>query len=729
MTPRFAFAAALLGFAVSPVFAQDATPEASPPPVDREPMTEITVFGVRSDPDRVAGSAHRIDQETLEEYRYDDINRVLNFVPGVYVREEDGEGLRPNIGLRGASADRSQKVTLMEDGILIGPAPYSAPAAYFFPLTTRMVGVEVFKGPASIQHGPQTIGGAVNLVSAPIPDKTEAMIDAAGGSDAFRRLHLRGGSRWGDTGLMGEFVHLGSDGFKQLDGGGDTGFEKNELLAKGAWNLGVGTLEVRVGYADEVSNETYLGLTEADFRDNATRRYRASALDRMDWEWSGGRIGWTQPLLGGSLKLTGYTQNFTRAWRKFNNFGGADIREVLANPETPFNQLFVGVLQGEDTDGVAGSPDDLRIGTNDRDFVASGVQGEMNWEFGERVTHLLQVGLRFHYDEIERLHDEFAFEQINGQLVDNGRSRAILTDNMADTEALALWLRDEIIIDRWTFVPGVRVESIRSTIEDRLAGSARDNDYTVVLPGLGVSYELTADLRLLAGVHRGFAPAAPSVTAENDPEKSVNYEAGARWQSLFGQFEAIAFFNDYSNLTAICTVSSGCSPSDLDTQTNAGAVEAYGLEAGWNHSFAVRPGLSMPLRLTYTFTEAEFGESFVSSDPQFGNVEAGFELPYVPRDRANAMVGLDAGKWGADLSVSYLSRMRDRAGSGAFSSSEGSDDFVVLDLAARYQVLPKLELNGRIDNLLDEEYVVARRPYGARPGKSQVFQVGVVYRY
>lgn len=132
MTPRFAFAAALLGFAVSPVFAQDATPEASPPPADREPMTEITVFGVRSDPDRVAGSAHRIDQETLEEYRYDDINRVLNFVPGVYVREEDGEGLRPNIGLRGASADRSQKVTLMEDGILIGPAPYSAPAAYFF---------------------------------------------------------------------------------------------------------------------------------------------------------------------------------------------------------------------------------------------------------------------------------------------------------------------------------------------------------------------------------------------------------------------------------------------------------------------------------------------------------------------------------------------------------------------------------------------------------------------
>ncbi|MEO0367036.1 MAG: TonB-dependent receptor plug domain-containing protein, partial [Pseudomonadota bacterium] len=216
---------------------------------DQEDIDEIVITGIFDEPDRVTGSAHRIDEVTLEQFQYTDVNRTLNLVPGVYAREEDGVGLRPNIGLRGGSSDRSQKVVLMEDGVLLGPAPYSAPAAYFFPLTRRMVGIEVFKGPASIEFGPQTIGGAINLVSAPIPDATTGSVEVSGGSDGYRHLHARAGTQGETYGVLAEFMHFGSDGFKQLDGGGDTGFDKNEFIFKVARELGPGKLELRFTYA------------------------------------------------------------------------------------------------------------------------------------------------------------------------------------------------------------------------------------------------------------------------------------------------------------------------------------------------------------------------------------------------------------------------------------------------------------------------------------------------
>ena len=57
---------------------------------------------------RVGGSAHLLTEEQLEAFESDDPHTVLLKVPGVYLRQEDGYGLRPNIGLRGASSDRSK---------------------------------------------------------------------------------------------------------------------------------------------------------------------------------------------------------------------------------------------------------------------------------------------------------------------------------------------------------------------------------------------------------------------------------------------------------------------------------------------------------------------------------------------------------------------------------------------------------------------------------------------
>ena len=118
----------------------------------------------------VSGSSALIDSDQIRDELATDINQLLKTVPGTYIREEDGYGLLPNIGIRGATSERSAKITLMEDGVLIAPAPYAAPEAYYFPTLARMQAVEVLKGASQLRYGPQTTGGVVNLVSTSQPD-------------------------------------------------------------------------------------------------------------------------------------------------------------------------------------------------------------------------------------------------------------------------------------------------------------------------------------------------------------------------------------------------------------------------------------------------------------------------------------------------------------------------------------------------------------------------------
>lgn len=719
----------LIAAALLPTGAWAQAPETSD--TDTETSVELqqmTIFGTAEALQRATGSAHLVDEQTLEAFDYADIHRILNVVPGVYVRGEDGYGLRPNIGIRGGNSDRSQKVTLMEDGVLFGPAPYAAPAAYYFPLSQRMTGVEVFKGPAAIQYGPQTIGGAINLLSAPLPDRRAGLLALTGGSDADRSLHARAATPLGDHALQAELVYLGSDGFKTLDGGGDTGFDKAEGLLKYGRELGQGRLVLRVGAATETSDETYLGLTEEDFRSDPTRRYRGSALDEMTWDWHGLRADIEHPLWGGDLHVTAYDHRFDRAWTKFNNFRGADIRDVLANPDTPRNQLFYQGLTGEaDTTPGAGD-DDLLIGTNDRSFRSSGLQARYVRHLGGRLDHSLRLGLRLHSDRIRRLHDELAYEMVDGQLERNNAPRSITANNTGRANALALWVQDEMVVGRWTIVPGLRMEAVQTEFVDRRAGAKNRNRNVTLLPGIGVSFAQTRSLTWIGGVHRGYSPASPGLS-DAEPEDAWNAEAGFRWQGSPVAIELVAFLSDYSNLTGICTFSSGCDDAQLGEQTNAGSVSVAGLETTVSRMQPLTAGLTLQLEASHTWTNGEFDESFDSSNPQFGAVEAGFELPYVPEHRANLLLGLRANRWQADASVTYVSAMRDQAGRGEIPDDSGSDAYTVLDVAGRYQVTPRVDITARVDNLLDEVYVVSRRPFGARPGRPLAARVGVEMRW
>ena len=62
---------------------------------------------------RLPGSVDVVDRETLDRANVMTTNEALRKIPGVNVRDEEGLGLRPNIGIRGLNPTRSNKVLLL----------------------------------------------------------------------------------------------------------------------------------------------------------------------------------------------------------------------------------------------------------------------------------------------------------------------------------------------------------------------------------------------------------------------------------------------------------------------------------------------------------------------------------------------------------------------------------------------------------------------------------------
>jgi Fe(3+) dicitrate transport protein len=695
-------------------------------------LDTLWVIAPPEDRARVAGSAHQVTEADLERFEYNDISRVLTQVPGVYVRGEDGYGLRPNIGLRGVNSDRSSKVTLMEDGILLGPAPYAAPPAYFFPLTTRFTGVEVFKGPASIRFGPNTIGGAINVQTRPVPTQPTGYFDVAAGNDRFGKFHGywgTGGETWG---VLGEAVRLQTSGFKELDGGGDTGFAKNEVMLKGRLNTPRGQglvhqLDIKLGYSDERSNETYLGLSRADFEATPYRRYLASANDEMDWTRTQVQVGY---LLTGretaDLQVVAYRHDFDRAWTKLNRFrDGPEIKDILANP-VGRSRVFYSILTGDED--TAAPEQALMIGTNHRTYVSEGVALVSHWRptLGP-VRQKFEFGARLHYDKIERDHTEDAYFMTRRTLVPEGTAEETTVRNRGSARSIALHLQDQVEWGDLLVVPGVRLELIDTWYRDFLARSRSSNADNVWLPGIGVHYQLVNWLGVLAGAHKGFSPVSPGQPDAVKPEESLNYEAGARlaWEDT--RAELIGFYNNYSNLTGECTFSSGCGEDLLNRQFNGGAVHVYGAEAVASQEVDGPLGTRLRGELNYTLTLSEFQTSFVSESPQFGRVEEGDQLPYVPVHQGTAIASVRRLPWSVSLSASYVGEMRDIPGQGEIPESERIEEHWVLDTGADYNVTEHTRVYLTVNNLLNSAYPISYRPFGLRPGAPLQGMIGVKY--
>jgi Fe(3+) dicitrate transport protein len=702
-----------------------------------EGIDTITIFGRQADVADVPGSAHKIDSEELEIFNTADILRALRTVPGVYLQEEEGFGLRPNIGIRGSGLDRSARIALLEDGILIAPAPYSAPSAYYFPTQRRMNALEVLKGPASVAIGPRTTGGAINMISTPIPDAMGVMADVRVGEHGTADAHINAGNRGERVSWLLETVQAGSDGFKTIEGpvGGDTGYDLEDYVAKlqidsDPRSSVYQSLRVKLGYTEQDSNETYLGLTDEDFTATPYNRYAASANDNFQSEHEQYQATYViDPGNSWRAQVTAYRNDFWRNWYKVQSVGGESISNVLEDPTTYATEL--GYMQG------VTSPDDaVQIRANNRNYYSQGVQASLQWDTGFGDTDIaLTTGIRIHEDEEDRFQHQDGYRMDSGTLVlTTAAAPGSQTNRVSEADVRAVFVDAEIRAGDWILTPGVRFEDIDMTRLDyatddpsRSQGPSRvrENSTQVVIPGMGALYRVSEEWRLLAGLHKGFNPPAPGSSAGE--EDSLNFEAGARYDKGDLGFEGIYFLNDYDNLVGTVTESTG-GGGEIGDQFDGGEVRVSGLELSGTYNWRLN-SVYVPFELRYTWTaEAEFRNAFESDFDPWGDVEVGDELPYIPEHQLRATAGLEASKWRFNIAANYVGKLRTRAGQGAFIPEESVDSHVVWDMVAAWQFTPRLSTYVKVDNLFDETYIAARRPAGVRPGLPRTAYLGLTYR-
>ena len=700
----------------------------------------VEIIGSVEDAKEIAGSASVITEEELEAYEYTNIHKILSNVPGVNFRPEEGYGLRPNISIRGTYADRSGKVTLMEDGVLIAPGPYSASSAYYFPTAGRLAGVEVLKGPAAISQGPYTIGGAINLLSTPIADESGGMINQEFGEDATSRTHIHYSFVGERLAMMVESHLWESGGFDTIKGySQDTGFDKEDTVIKLRLASEPGAKvyqEVNFKYqdSDELSEQTYVGLADADFRKDAHERYGLSALDNMDNEHKTNQISYLADFGKLEFTATSYDNDFARNWFKVDKI---DNQKVYGHGNG-INNIIAAANAGEATaieilHGTNADPVEIKLKNNNRAYTNEGL--DLNLQFNGDL-HTLTFGYRDTEDSEDRFQVYATTPWSGGKLgaLTIGSDPGYSSNNRLTTaEASAIYLNEEFTMgaltvnvgfrsEEWTIVQQRYVDAARSAIntEKGYPKTLSDNDNSLM--GFGAAYDMNDTTQLFFGFHEGFTPTGGGA----DPEEADNIEMGVRYSDGSTYMEAVYFDTDYQNMFGECTASGGATGScEIGDTFNAGEASISGLELIVQTEMTSASGVKYPLRAVYTSTDAEFDNTFDSDF--WGSVSAGMEIPDLPDSQLALQAGfeIENGLSGNATLYSYGSTCS------VASCAAGTeiDSYNVIDASLTKAVNEAMDVYMVVSNVTDETDVIARAPKnGARAQMPRSILVGIRYR-
>lgn len=727
MKPYIYMLFGLSGIWAAPVQSQDLAEDTIPRILE---MPQITVVQERDGLfGRTPGSVSYVSSVRIRRLAPLSGNEVFKVVPGVHVMDEEGAGLRLNLGIRGLDPDRSRGVLVLEDGLPVALAPYGEPEMYYTPAMERMSAIEVVKGNGQIMFGPQTIGGVVNYITADPPAQPEGFVRLQGGQGGLFQAQAGYGATLGHVGYHFHYLH------KQADRIAYVGYRIEDLTGKIRFRLSrASSLGLKFSLYDEWSDATYLGLTQTMFERGGEDFVPMAPDDQLNIRRYAGSL--THSWKAGTATewktaLFGYTT--TRNWQRQDFSSSAQ-----SSPKT-------GVIWGDTL--IAGGAIYMldKVSHRNRQFEVGGLDSRLSHQhrlFGPEQQ--LDLGIRFLFER--------AFEQrVNGTRSD-AASGNLVEDEERTGRAVSAHVQNRLSLGRsLTFTAGLRGEWFdydREIFRGTFSGSVRDtfvragHHILTAIPGAGINWSPLPGWTVFAGVHRGFAP--PRVKdAITQAGEALDLEAELSWNSEIGLrkapesflgWELTGFLLDFSNQIIPVSQSSGGSGTGL---VNGGETRHWGLEAQLDLRLGQWLGRSHQLDLvtSTTLTHATFSsDRFVSSGNEMINIK-GNRTPYAPTYLQSATLSyLWSGLFGVNLHALFTSEQFGDELNITTPSPDGRigriDGFRVLDVNAFYQVqrIP-IRIGFSVKNVTDERYIVTRRPQGIRLGLPRYFSGSLEYRF
>ncbi|MDX2303736.1 MAG: TonB-dependent receptor [Microscillaceae bacterium] len=636
--------------------------------------------------------------------------QIFAKVPGLNIWESDCAGLQLDIAARGLGPSRTANFNTRQNGYDMSADAIGYPESYYTPPTQALERIEIVRGAASLQYGPQ-FGGMLNFVlkDAPKDKKFQFTTEQTYGSFNFLNTFNSIG------GTLGKFKYYSYYQYKRGDcWRPNSGFDLHNTYT-------------RLGYAfnDRLSLDleyTWMhyqaqqpgGLLDIEFQ-------RDPRISKRERNWF--QVDWNLAALTLNYRFSDKTRLNIR---NFATFSG---RDALGNLER-IDRIDLGGNRTLIQDDYLNFGTELRL-IHQYSFLKN--------------PAVFLTGFRYYNGHTDRRQGDASaasdadFKYLNPNDLEGsdyelpGKNYSFFIENIFN------------ITDKLSVTPGIRVEHIRTFSEgyykqrviDFAGNIVSENTIseessvirTFALLGLGLSYKYHENIDLYANISQNFRPITFSDLRIDNPnfvldsaivdEKGYNIDLGIRGNlRQFIHFDVSLFYLRYNDRIGFLLVANQ-PPLFLDFRfrTNVGDSRHYGLESfveadilGLIAGKALKSNL-----LLYS--------NFSWIDAQYVKVEDnainGRKVEYVPNLLWRSGLTYRYQGFQASFQLSYLSEQFTDAtnarGPVAGAVSGLIPSYHVMDLSLSYQY-KFLKLEAGLNNLSNQKYFTRRAESYPGPG-------------